>query len=100
VQLARSPRRPSRVGLDQRPRLSLKARRKPGDKPFREGKYGDDLYRKTGKWNELERTIDRANDRYREKITDPETGDVIRDLDEPLSKHRGRGDAKRRPRAE
>ena len=41
----------------------------------------------------MERTIDRRNDHYRERIVDSE-GNVVRDVDEPLSEHRGRGDAK------
>ncbi|MCC6958858.1 MAG: hypothetical protein IT301_03335 [Dehalococcoidia bacterium] len=41
-----------------------------------------------------QRTIDRDNDRYAEKVVDPETGEVLRDVDEPLSDHHGRGSAK------
>lgn len=41
-----------------------------------------------------ERTIDRDNDRYVEKVTDPENGDVLRDVDEPLSQHQGHGSAR------
>jgi len=75
--------------------LGIKARHGGEGKPFQEGKYGDDLHRKTGKWNKLERTIDRCNDRYTERIEDGETGAVIRDVDEPLSQHRGHGSAKK-----
>ena len=32
--------------------------------------------------------VDRKNDRYRERITTPD-GEVVRDVDEPLSEHRG-----------
>jgi len=58
---------------------------------------GDDLHRKTGRWNKLERVIDRANNRYREKIVDPKTGAVLRSVDEPLDQHQGRGSAKKKP---
>ena len=43
-----------------------------------------------------ERLIDRKNDRYRELVTDPETGEVIHECEEPLSQHTGHGDAKGR----
>lgn len=41
-----------------------------------------------------QRTIDRDNDCYVEKVVDPETDEVLRDVQEPLSDHRGRGSAK------
>ena len=56
---------------------------------------GDDLHRDSGKWHKKVRVIDRENDRYFEKITDRETGDVIHHCDEPLSKHFGHGSAKK-----
>lgn len=76
--------------------VSLKATHEGQKKPFRKGKYGHDLFRKTGQWNEREMTVDRDDNRYRERISDPETGRTIRDVDEPLD-HRGRGSAKRKP---
>lgn len=74
--------------------LGTKAREPGRKKPFHEAKVGDDFHRKTGKWNSLERTINRRNDRYRERIVDPSTGEVLRDVDEPLSHHVGHGSAK------
>ena len=56
---------------------------------------GDDLEKKSGKWKKKERIIDRENDRYMEKVIDPETGEVTRHCDEPLSKHQGHGSAKK-----
>lgn len=73
--------------------MRLKQRRPGVRRPVRELTVGDDLYRKTGEWNHLERDIDRENDRYRERIINPRTGEVIREVDEPLSEHRGRGAA-------
>ena len=55
---------------------------------------GDDLHRKSGRWHNLDRRIDRKSDRYTETVTDPETGQVIHHCDEPLSKHRGHGSDK------
>lgn len=40
------------------------------------------------------RILDRDNDRYVEKVVDPETGEVLRDVEEPLSEHQGHGSAK------
>ncbi len=57
---------------------------------------GDDLHRDSGRWMKLSRQIDRGNDRYRKKIVDPKTGLVVHECDEPLSKHRGHGSAKRK----
>jgi hypothetical protein len=42
----------------------------------------------------LDRVIDRDNDYYLERIVDPETGEVIRECEEKLSEHQGRGSAK------
>jgi hypothetical protein len=63
-------------------------------RPFVEKRQGDDLHRDTREWRTLNRAIDRDNDRYTETITSPTRG-VVRDVDEPLSQHRGHGAAKR-----
>jgi DNA-directed RNA polymerase subunit RPC12/RpoP len=75
--------------------VAVKARHGDRGRPFREIKQGDDLHRKTGRWTVLSRLIDREQDLYEERIVDGETGEVIRDVREPLSKHRGHGSAKR-----
>lgn len=63
-------------------------------KPFLETIKGNDLFIKLGKWVKLERIIDRENDRYKEIVTDPETGKIIHQCEEPLSQHEGHGSAK------
>lgn len=63
-------------------------------KPFLHLMKGDDLFRKTGKWNRREKIEDRDRDRCFEHITDGETGEVIRHCEEALSEHRGHGSAK------
>jgi hypothetical protein len=60
-----------------------------------EQRVGDDLHRRSARWFKKERIIDRKNDRYFEKIADPETGCVIHHCDEPLTQHFGHGSAKR-----
>ena len=80
--------------------LSRKARARGEKKPFIEGKSGDDLYRKTGRWSVLDRTLDRRKDQYDERIVDKETGEPIRECHEPLTKHEGHGSAKaKKPRS-
>ncbi|GJG89859.1 hypothetical protein tb265_50400 [Gemmatimonadetes bacterium T265] len=65
-------------------------------RPVLDEKSGDDWSHSRVKWVQLERRIDRANDRYIERVTDPDTGEVIHSRDEPLSLHLGHGDARRR----
>jgi hypothetical protein len=69
--------------------------RKSKEKRRREVIAGDDLYKKSGKWNEIVRIWDRDVDQYFKKITDPETGEVIHFCEEPLSQHIGHGSAKK-----
>ncbi|WP_155803355.1 hypothetical protein [Bordetella sp. FB-8] len=40
------------------------------------------------------RDIDRDADAYYERVVDPDTGEVLRHCEEPLSEHFGRGSAK------
>jgi len=75
--------------------LSFKARHAGSGRPFAAGKIGDDLHRKSGRWFRLERIVDRARDWYREIISDQRTGEVIRHVEEPLSKHICHGAARR-----
>ena len=75
--------------------VAMKGRHSGEKKPYVEQVDGDDLQRSTGRWMKKSRTIDRDGDRYTEKVVDPETGEVLRDVDEPLTQHRGRGSAKK-----
>jgi hypothetical protein len=83
--------------LTFRSSLGFKARGLGSGKPYLEGKGGDDLHRKTGRWMHLQRVIDRARNWYSEVVTDPETGKVVHRCEEPLSDHRGHGSAKHTP---
>jgi hypothetical protein len=75
--------------------LRGKARRgEPGQvRPFREWVAGDELHRNSGKRRRVERVIDRENDWYSERIFN-EAGDLVWEVEERLSEHRGRGAAK------
>jgi hypothetical protein len=55
---------------------------------------GDEIRGADGKWMKEERTIDRDRCRYKETVTDPETGEVVHHCDEPLINHTGHGSAK------
>lgn len=46
-----------------------------------------------GVWRERQRVVDRENNRYVERVTDPD-GTVIRDVDEPLDQHLHHGSDK------
>ena len=55
---------------------------------------GDDLRKRDEKWMKKTRILDKYNDKYIEKVTNPETGEVIHENVEPLSEHFGHGSAK------
>ena len=57
---------------------------------------GWSLHRDSGRYRKVSQIVDRDNDRYRKLVTD-EDGRVVKDVDEALSAHRGRGNAKREP---
>ncbi len=85
--------------LALRSKLGMKQKRPGCKKPILESVLGDDLFRVTNTWQTLVRVIDRLNDRYYELIRNPETGEVVRHCEEPLSQHIGRGSAKHQPHA-
>ncbi len=76
--------------------LDTKARHAESGKSFKEIRVGDSLSRKTKKWMDYKRIIDRENDWYEETVIDPETGEVIHRCAQPLSKHRGHGSVKQK----
>jgi hypothetical protein len=55
---------------------------------------GDDFHRKSGRWMKLYRLFDRVKRWYHERVTDPETGEVVHECSEPLTNHRGHGSDK------
>ncbi len=74
--------------------LGMKAKRQGVKKPIIKQKVGDSLHRKSGKWFNRVRVIDREQNQYFERVTDPIDGKVIHHCAEPLSEHRGHGSAK------
>jgi len=67
---------------------------KSPSKWFKEVIKGADWSTRLKRWVQQVRIIDRRRDRYTEKVIDPETGEVMRDIEEPLSKHTQRGSAR------
>ena len=68
-----------------------KEKKKGVKKTVREKVMGDDYSRKLERNVNLKRIIDRENDDYLEKVTDPQTGETIHYCHEPLSEHIGHG---------
>lgn len=74
--------------------IGVKAKRARERKPYIEDMAAPDYSRSLEKVVHRERMIDRDNDRYVEKITDYESGEVVHHCEEPLSQHQGHGNAK------
>lgn len=87
-----------RLGEDLSSHFTLRFKGKRGGKgrPFVEGKSGDDLHKKDGKWMHREIAIDREKNHYKEKVTNPKTGSVVHACEEPLSQHVDHGSAKKK----
>lgn len=62
-----------------------------------EASAGAELSKRLGRLVKKSRLIDKVADRYAERVVDPVTGQVLRDVDHPLSEHAGRGAAKPKP---
>lgn len=74
--------------------LGYKGRHPGSRKPFVEGITGASWSRKLGRYVQRLMRINRDANRYEERVTDPETGEVIHQNDEALSDHQGHGDAR------
>ncbi len=61
--------------------------RTPKTKAMRKGVVGDDFHRASGRWSVIVRTLDRLNNWYYERITDKETGQLLRQVEEKLTDH-------------
>jgi len=86
---------PEEEKVQLRHTVKLKERNNKGEKPFRETISGEDLFKDTNQWRQIERIINRQDDEYYEKITDLETGTIIKEILEKLSDHKGHGAAKK-----
>lgn len=61
-----------------------------------ESKDGDSFSVTLGRFVKFNQLVDHGADRYVKKVVDPVTGEILREVDEPLPEHRGRGSAKKR----
>ena len=77
--------------------LEVKAKRPGQKKPYIEDRGVPSFSRRLKKIVLHERRIDRDNDRYFERVSDYESGEIIHHQEEPLSAHRGHGGAKGQP---
>ncbi len=77
------------------PHLTLRGKHLRSGKPFIILKQGFDFFRLAQKWMTLIQIVDRENKKYKKIIIDPETGEIIRNTDEPLTDHIGYGRLKR-----
>ena len=69
----------------------------PGTRKWVSKSIGEEsLFRATGRMHYIERLIDRVQGEYHERIIDKETGEVVREVHEPLKEHRNRGSAKKK----
>lgn len=57
---------------------------------------GTDMWYDENKLVHKEQLIDKTQNLYKKKIIDKETGEVIMDIEEPLTQHQGHGSAKLR----
>ena len=87
---------PEEEKTELRQPVKLKERPPEGGKPIREIKSGEELFKETNEWRQIERIVDRKDDVYYEKITDLKTGKVIKEVFEKLSEHKGHGADKKR----
>lgn len=72
----------------------VKAYRPGSSTFFLDERSGPSYYRVGAEWHHVMRVIDRENDRYTETIRVLSTGEIIREIDEPLSQHTDRGGSK------
>jgi len=63
-------------------------------RPFVEGQSEPSLTRDTGRWAWRMKVENRRENTYYEKVTDIESGDVLREASGTLTEHQGRGSAK------
>jgi hypothetical protein len=75
----------------------LVGRPSEGGKPFLQARHAKlSWFQESQRWHVVTRVINRLDDQYDEVITDAETGEIVREVHEPLSQHRGRGSARQR----
>jgi hypothetical protein len=69
---------------------------KPGGKPWLTTMSEPSWSHARQKWMHREKTENRRDNRYTEVVKDPDTGEIVHEIDEPLTDHRGHGSARRK----
>ena len=69
---------------------------KPGGKPWLTTMSEPSWSRDRQKWLHREKTENRQDNRYTEVVKDPDTGEIVYEVDEPLTDHRGHGSARQK----
>ena len=77
--------------LEMHGSMAYEVKSKGRGKSHVEGKTGEEFFRKAKKWVQKIRLIDREKNYYKELVTDPETGQIIHECEEPLTAHKGHG---------
>jgi len=91
----------SKIGLYGSFRGQLKRPSLASDKKLRWDSFsGYEYSHKLGKTVKKDKTIDKDLDQYVERVTDIESGAIIHECVEPLSKHTGHGSAKNKDLSE
>jgi hypothetical protein len=62
----------------------------------RETTTGADYNRDKGIWYIIDQVVDRINNLYKKRLTNPKTGEIVLDIAKPLTDHTGHGAAKKK----
>ena len=76
--------------------FSITSKPPEGGRWFSQQRLYHSHYKKDDEHHVVQRHINRDGDSYYERIINKETGEVVREVKEPLSEHRGRGSAKKK----
>ena len=69
---------------------------KPGGKPWLTTMSEPSWSHDRQKWLHREKTENRRDNRYTEVVKDPDTGEIVHEVDAPLTDHQGHGSARRK----
>jgi DNA-directed RNA polymerase subunit M/transcription elongation factor TFIIS len=59
-------------------------------------KIADEFYQEKSEWRQIKMSINKNDDNYEKTVINPKTDEVLYHNSEPLSRHTGRGSAKRK----
>ena len=74
--------------------FDIRSKPKEGGRWFYRGSIKHSHYKKDDEHHFIKREINRDANEYYERIINKETGEVVREVVEPLTEHTGRGSAK------